>query len=53
VPVTVTKQGAAQVYDGAVTVKRSQFDIGTGEWKDTSVVADDVTIKFHIVAASK
>jgi polyisoprenoid-binding protein YceI len=53
VVVTVTKQGAAQVYDGAVTVKRSQFDIGTGEWKDTSVVADDVTIKFHIVAASK
>ncbi|MEM5438382.1 YceI family protein [Paraburkholderia diazotrophica] len=53
VPVTVTKQGAAQVYDGSVSVKRSQFDIGTGEWKDTSVVADDVTIKFHIVAASK
>jgi len=53
VPVTVTKQGAANVYDGAVTVKRSQFDIGTGEWKDTSVVADEVTIKFHIVSAGK
>jgi polyisoprenoid-binding protein YceI len=53
VPVTVTKQGAANVYDGAVSIKRSQFDIGTGEWKDTSVVADDVTIKFHIVSASK
>ncbi|MFP3247765.1 MAG: polyisoprenoid-binding protein, partial [Paraburkholderia sp.] len=33
--------------------KRSQFDIGTGEWKDTSVVADDVVIKFHIVATKK
>jgi polyisoprenoid-binding protein YceI len=34
-------------------IKRSQFDIGTGEWKDTSVVADEVVIKFHIVAAKK
>jgi polyisoprenoid-binding protein YceI len=53
VPVTVTTQGATQTFDGAVPIKRLQFDIGTGEWKDTSVVADDVTIKFHIVAASK
>jgi polyisoprenoid-binding protein YceI len=53
VPVTVTQQGAAQVFDGAVPIKRSAFDVGTGEWKDTSVVADDVVIKFHIVAAAK
>jgi polyisoprenoid-binding protein YceI len=53
VPVTVTQQGATQVFDGDLPIKRTQFDIGTGEWKDTSVVADDVTIKFHIVAALK
>jgi len=53
VPVTVTQQGATQVFDGALPIKRSAFDVGTGEWKDTSVVADDVTIKFHIVAAAK
>ena len=53
VPVTVTRQGAGQAFDGSLTIKRSQFDIGTGEWKDTSVVADDVIIKFHIVAARK
>lgn len=53
VPVTVTQQGAVQAFDGALTIKRSQYDIGTGEWKDTSVVADDVVIKFHIVAAHK
>jgi polyisoprenoid-binding protein YceI len=53
VPVTVTQQGSTQTFDGSLPVKRSQFDIGTGEWKDTSVVADDVVIKFHIVAAHK
>jgi len=29
------------------------FNIGDGEWKDTSVVADDVQIKFHIVTPAK
>lgn len=29
------------------------YNIGTGEWKDTSIVADDVQIKFHVVAAGK
>jgi len=51
VPVSITQQGASQTFDGALPIKRSQYDIGTGEWKDTSVVADDVVIKFHIVAA--
>ena len=53
VPVTVAQQGTTQSFDGALPIKRSQFDIGTGEWKDTSVVADEVVIKFHIVAAKK
>jgi polyisoprenoid-binding protein YceI len=53
VPVTVTQQGASQTFDGSLPIKRTQYDIGTGEWKDTSVVADDVVIKFHIVAARK
>ncbi|QSN61660.1 MULTISPECIES: YceI family protein [unclassified Caballeronia] len=53
VPVTITQQGATETFDGALPIKRTQFDVGTGEWKDTSVVADDVVIKFHIVAAKK
>lgn len=51
VPVTITQNGATQTFDGVLPIKRSTFDIGTGEWKDTSVVADAVQIKFHIVAA--
>ncbi|WP_144148666.1 YceI family protein [Paraburkholderia sp. BCC1884] len=53
VPVTIASQGATQTFDGSLPIKRSQFDVGTGEWKDTSVVADEVVIKFHIVASKK
>lgn len=51
VPVSVSQQGAQQVFDGVLPIRRTQFDVGTGEWKDTSVVADEVTIKFHVVSA--
>ncbi|PRD77486.1 polyisoprenoid-binding protein [Burkholderia multivorans] len=50
VPVTVTQSGATQTFDGVLPIKRSTFNVGTGEWKDTSVVADEVQIKFHLVA---
>ncbi|MDN7182226.1 YceI family protein [Caballeronia sp. SEWSISQ10-4 2] len=53
VPVTVTQLGATLTFDGTLPIKRSQFDIGLGEWKDTSVVADEVLVKFHIVEAKK
>lgn len=49
-PVTVTQSGATQTFDGVLPIKRSTFNVGTGEWKDTSIVADEVQIKFHIVA---
>jgi len=53
VPVTFKQQGTTQTFDGVVPVKRLQFGIGDGEWKDTSVVADEVQIKFHIVNTAK
>lgn len=49
-PLTVKKDGAAQVFDGTLPIKRLTYNIGEGEWKDTGMVADEVTIKFHIVA---
>jgi polyisoprenoid-binding protein YceI len=53
VPVTIASQGPTQTFDGSLPIKRSQYDVGTGEWKDTSVVADEVVIKFHLVASKK
>lgn len=50
-PLTVKADGKTQVFDGALPIKRLAYNIGEGEWKDTSMVADEVTIKFHVVAA--
>jgi polyisoprenoid-binding protein YceI len=48
-PITVKTEGGKQVFDGALPIKRLAFNVGDGEWKDTSMVADEVTIKFHVV----
>ncbi|WP_353155392.1 YceI family protein [Herminiimonas fonticola] len=50
-PLTVKKDGANQVFEGVLPIKRLTYAIGEGEWKDTSMVADEVTIKFRVVAA--
>ncbi|RJG07110.1 YceI family protein [Noviherbaspirillum cavernae] len=50
-PLTVKKEGANQVFEGALPIKRLTFNIGEGEWKDTSMVADEVVIKFRVVTA--
>ncbi|AKU23602.1 YceI family protein [Massilia sp. NR 4-1] len=49
-PITVKTEGGKQVFEGALLIKRLAFNIGEGEWKDTGMVADEVTIKFHVVA---
>lgn len=50
-PMTVKSEGGGKIFDGALPIKRLMFDIGDGEWKDTDVVADEVIIKFHVVAS--
>jgi polyisoprenoid-binding protein YceI len=49
-PISVKTEGGKQVFDGALPIKRLAFNVGEGEWKDTGMVADEVTIKFHVVA---
>lgn len=50
-PLAVKKEGNSQVFEGALPIKRLAFGIGEGEWKDTSMVADEVIIKFRVVTA--
>ena len=50
-PLTVKTEAGKQVFEGALPIKRLAYNIGDGEWKDTSMVADDVTIKFRVTAA--
>lgn len=52
-PVAFKAEGNQSVFEGVLPIKRLQFNIGEGEWKDTSTVADEVQIRFRIVAAKK
>lgn len=52
-PVSFKAEGGQQVFEGVLPIKRLAFNIGEGEWKDTSTVADDVQIRFRIVTARK
>ena len=48
VPVTLVQGGASTAATGAFTIKRLDFKIGDGDWKDTSMVANEVLIKFKL-----
>jgi polyisoprenoid-binding protein YceI len=50
-PLTLKAQGGKQVFEGQLPIRRLAFNIGEGEWKDTSMVADEVVIKFRVTAA--
>lgn len=51
-PTTVTIKGNTAEFDGAFTIKRADFAIGEGIWADVATVANEVPVKFHIVATS-
>ena len=48
VPVTLVQNGATTMATGALPLKRLAFKIGENEWADTSMVADDVQVKFKL-----
>jgi polyisoprenoid-binding protein YceI len=48
VPVTMTQSGAVTTAVGVFPIKRLGFKIGENEWADTSMVADDVQVKFKL-----
>jgi len=48
VPVQITQSGANSTATGSFAIKRLDFKIGEAEWADTTVVANDVTVKFKL-----
>lgn len=50
-PVSIKPEGGKQVFEGQLPIKRLAFNIGEGEWKDTSMVADEVVINFHVATS--
>jgi polyisoprenoid-binding protein YceI len=49
VPVTITQAGPHSTATGSFVLKRLEYKIGEAEWTDTSIVANDVTVKFKLV----
>ena len=48
VHVALVQSGATTTATGTLPIKRLAFKIGENEWADTSMVADDVTVKFKL-----
>jgi polyisoprenoid-binding protein YceI len=51
VPVQLTQSGAASTASGAFTIKRLEFKVGEDEWADTSMLANDVQVRFKLALA--
>ncbi|WP_298825636.1 YceI family protein [uncultured Piscinibacter sp.] len=48
VPVALAQAGGTTTASGTFAIKRLDFKIGDGDWKDTSMVANDVQVKFKL-----
>lgn len=51
-PLTVKAEAGKHLFEGQLPIRRLAFNIGEGEWKDTSMVADEVVIKFRVSAGN-
>lgn len=52
-PATFTAQGNNGVFDGNFTIRRGDFSIGEGAWAAFDIVANDIQIKFRMLATGK
>lgn len=49
-PFTFQEDGDAGIFEGSFVFQRADFGVGEGQWKDFSIVANDIRIDFHVVA---
>jgi polyisoprenoid-binding protein YceI len=52
-PLTVRTEAGKQVFEGQIPIRRLTFGIGEGEWSDTSMLANEVIIKFRVAAGNQ
>lgn len=51
-PFTLRSDKDTATFEGSFVLKRLEYGIGEGAWGDPSVVADDVQVKFSLVAGT-
>jgi polyisoprenoid-binding protein YceI len=49
VPVQLVQSGASSTATGSFTIRRLDFQVGDGEWMDTSLLANEVLVRFKLV----
>ncbi len=49
-PVTLRQEGNSATFEGSLVLKRADYAIGEGMWADFGTVANEVQIKFRLVA---
>jgi len=49
VPISLSQAGGITTANGSFVLKRLEFKIGDGEWADTSMVANEVQVKFKLL----
>ncbi len=48
VPVQLTQTATNSTATGAFTIKRLDFQVGDGDWADTSLLANDIQVRFKL-----
>jgi polyisoprenoid-binding protein YceI len=51
-PFSFLELGGQGVFDGEFVIRRLDFGIGEGAWSDLDTVADEVRVRFHLVATA-
>ncbi|MGJ7614451.1 MULTISPECIES: YceI family protein [unclassified Variovorax] len=51
VPVSIAAAGSYAVATGSFTIQRLDFKVGDGEWTDTSMVGNEVQVRFKFTLA--
>lgn len=46
-PFSFRQDGPLAVLEGSIPIQREQYGIGEGAWSDTSIVADEVQVRFR------
>ena len=47
-PVQLTQAAANSTAVGSFTIKRLDFQVGDGDWADTSLLANDIHVRFKL-----
>lgn len=53
VPITLVNKGSSAVIEGTFLIKRADFSIGEGPWATFDTVANEIPVKFHLIAVSR